>query len=51
MGSENILENPNGERYRSMGKKIQGPVRNTILTRSPDDLQTPDGFVNLIRAV
>jgi len=47
MGSENRVENLDNKRYHSMGKKIQGPVRNTIQTRSPHDLQTPDGFVNL----
>jgi len=49
MGSEIHVETPDDEGYRSMVKKIQGPVRNTIQTRSPDDLQTPDVFVNFIR--
>jgi hypothetical protein len=48
-GSENGVENPKEQRYRSMGKKIQGPVQNTIWTRRPGDLQIPDGFENLIK--
>jgi hypothetical protein len=50
MDSENIVENSEDERYRSM-EKIQGTVQNTVRAWSTGDIQTPDGFVNLIRAV
>jgi len=51
MGVENHIKNPDEEGYRSMGKMLSGPVWNTVWARSPADLETPDGFVNLIRVV
>jgi len=49
MGEENSIENPEKEGYRSLGKMLQGSVRYTVSARSLADLETPDGFVNLVR--
>ena len=48
-GAENRVENPDEEGYRSLGKMLQGPVRNTVWAWSLADLGTPEGFVNLVR--
>jgi len=34
---------------RSLGKMLQGPVRDSVRARRLSDLETPDGFVNLVR--
>jgi len=49
MGAENRIEETGEEVNRSLGKMLQCPVRYTVQTRSLVDLETPDGFVNLIR--
>jgi hypothetical protein len=49
MGAENRVENLGEEGYRSLGKMLQGPVRDTIWARSLADLETPDGSMNLVR--
>jgi len=46
---ENRIENLGQEGYRSLGKLLQSPVRVTVWARSLVKLQTPDGFVNLVR--
>jgi len=51
MGAEDRVEVPDEEGYRSLGKMLQRPVRNTVWVRSLGDLETPDGFVNLVRVV
>ena len=51
MGEEHSIEDPNKEGYRSLGKMFQGSVRNTVGTWRLVDLETPDGFLNLIRVV
>ena len=48
MGAEHSIEDPNEEGYRSLGKMFQGSVRNTYDTWSLVDLETPDGFLNLV---
>jgi len=49
MGEENRIENLDQEGYRSLGKMLQGPVRDTVWARSLADPKTPDGFLNLVR--
>jgi len=39
MSAGNYIENPEEEGYRSLGKMFQDPA----------DLETTDGFVNLVR--
>jgi hypothetical protein len=49
MGEENCIENLGHEGYRSLGKMLQGPVRDTVGAWSLADLETSDGFLNLVR--
>jgi len=49
MGEENCVEDLDQEGYRSLGQMLQGSVWYTVWTRSLADLETPDGFVNLVR--
>ena len=49
MGEEHCIEDLNRERYRSMGKMLQVPVRDTIRARRLVDLENPDGFLDLVR--
>jgi hypothetical protein len=49
MGAKNSVKNPDEEGYHSVGKMLQGPVWNTVWHQSPANLETPDGFMNLIR--
>jgi hypothetical protein len=49
MGEENCVEDLDQEGYHSLGKMLQGSVRYTVWPRSLNDLETPDGFVNLVR--
>jgi hypothetical protein len=49
MGADNRVENLGEEGYRSLGKMLQGPVRDTIWARSLADLESLDGFMNLVR--
>jgi hypothetical protein len=49
MGAENRIENPGQEGYCSLGKMLQGPVRDTVWARNLADLEAPDGFLNLVR--
>jgi len=48
IGEEDCVEVPDQEGYRSLGKMLQGSVRYTVWARSLADLETPDGFVNLV---
>ena len=36
------------EGYRSLWVMLQGPVRDTVRDRRLADLETPDGFLNLV---
>jgi len=49
MGEENRIEDLGQEGNRSLGKMLQGPVRYAVWARSLAELETPDGFVNLVR--
>jgi len=49
MGAENRIEGVGEGGNRSLGKMLQCPVRDTVRARSLADLETPDGFVNLVR--
>ena len=49
MGEEDRVENLDQEGYRSLWEMLQGPVRDTVRTRSLADLETPDGVLNLLR--
>ena len=51
MGAENRVENVGEEGNRSLGKMLQCPVRDTFRVRSLAELETPDGFVNLVSGV
>ena len=43
MGEENQFENLSQEGYRSLGKMLLGPVRDTVCARSLAELENPDG--------
>jgi hypothetical protein len=49
MGEETGIKNLDQEIYRSLGEVLQGPVRDTVWARNLADLETPDGFLNLVR--
>jgi len=49
MVAEDCVEDLGEEGYHSLGKMLQGPVQDTVWTRSLADLNTPDGFLNLVR--
>jgi ppGpp synthetase/RelA/SpoT-type nucleotidyltranferase len=49
MGEEDCVENQDQEGYRSLWEMLQGPVRDTARARSLADIETPDGFLNLVR--
>jgi hypothetical protein len=48
MGEEDRIENLDKNGYRSPWEILQGPVRVTVWPRSLADLETPDGFLNLL---
>ena len=47
--AEDRVENLGEEGYHSLRKMLQGPFRDTVWARSLADLNTPDGFLNLVR--
>jgi len=49
MGDENRIGDQDQEGYRSLWEMLQGPVRDNVRVRSVADLETPDGFLNLLR--
>jgi len=49
MGEENIVEDAEQDRYHSLGEMLQGSVRYSVSARTLADLETPDGFVDLVR--
>jgi hypothetical protein len=49
MGAEDRVEDLDKEGYRSLGKMLHCPVRDTVRAWSLADLKAPDGFLNLGR--
>jgi len=49
MGEDGSVENQDQEGYYSLWEMLQSPVLNTVLARSLADLETLDGFLNLLR--
>jgi hypothetical protein len=49
MSEEDGVEDLDQQEYRSLGKMLQGSVRYAVRARSLAELETPDGFMNLIR--
>jgi hypothetical protein len=49
MGEEDSVKDLDQEKYRSLGKMLQGSVWYTVWTRNLADLETLDEFVNLAR--
>jgi len=49
MGDKDSVKNQDQEGYRSLWEMLQSPVRGTFRARNLADLQTPDGFLNLLR--
>ena len=49
MGKEHCIEDLNQEGYCSLGKIFQGSARNTVGSWRLVDLETPDGFLDLVR--
>jgi len=49
MGDENRTEDLGQEGNHFLGKMLQGPVRDTIRPQGLADLETPNGFMNLVR--
>jgi len=49
MGEENCVEDLDEDGYHSLGKMLQGSVHVTVWARRLTELDTPDGFVNLVR--
>jgi len=49
MRAENRIEDMCEEGTRSLGRMLQGPVKDTDRARSQADLEIPDGFVYLVR--
>jgi len=49
MGEDDCVENLDQEGYRWLWEMLPGPVRDTVRAWSLADLETPDGFLNLVR--
>lgn len=49
MVSEDSIEDLRQEGNLSLGKMLQGPVRDTVRAQSFADPETPDGFLDLVR--
>ena len=49
MGGEHCIEDLNQEGYRSLGKMLQGSVRDTVRGRRLNELKPPDAFLDLVR--
>jgi hypothetical protein len=48
---ENRIANLGQEGFRALEKMLQAPVRDTVWAQIIAGLETPDGFVNLLRVV
>ena len=46
---EDSFKNQDQVGYRSLWEMLQSPVRDTVRARSLADLQTTDGFLNLLK--
>jgi len=51
MGEENHIENLDQEGYSSLWEMLLGRVRDTVRPRILADLETPDGFLDLVIVV
>jgi len=49
MGEEDTFKNQDQEGYLSLWVMLETPARDTVRAQSLADLQTPDGFLNLLR--
>jgi hypothetical protein len=49
MGAKDGVENLDEHGYRSLGKILGGPVRDTVWAQSVADIKAPDGLLNLVR--
>ena len=49
MGDENLIVDQDQAGYRKLWEMLQGPVRDTVRAWSLAYLETPDGFLNLLR--
>ena len=49
MGQEDSFENQDQEGYSLLWEMLQDPVQDTFRARSLAELETPDGFLNLVR--
>jgi hypothetical protein len=47
MGEKHFIEDLD-EGYRSLGKMLQGPVRDNVRSPRLVDLETPGGFLDLV---
>jgi len=47
MGEEHCIEDLGQVGYRLLGKKLHGPVRDTVQAWTLADIETPDGFLDL----
>ena len=48
MSEEDSVKNQDQDVYRSLWEMLQSPARDSVRTRSLEELQTPDGFLNLL---
>jgi len=51
MGAENRVKDTGEEGNRSLGTVLQRPVRYAVQAQSLAELETPNGFVNLVGGV
>jgi hypothetical protein len=49
MGEQDSVQNQDGEGYRSLWEMLQSAVRVTVREQNLADLETPEGFLNLLR--
>jgi hypothetical protein len=49
MGEEERIENLDKKGYRSPWEMLQGPLWDTVRARGFAELETTDGFLNLLR--
>ena len=51
VSAEKSVENLGEDGCRSLGKLLHGPVLYTVWSRSLDEFETLDGFINLAKFV
>ena len=49
LGEEHFIKDLEQEGYRSLGKMLQAPVRDTIRARRLVDIETADSFLDRVR--